>query len=128
MSANRAVHPIATQCRVLGVSPSGYYAWRARGPSRRSQADECLLGRIEAIHARSHGTYGAARIHAELREQGVCAARKRIARRLSRIAAAAKTSFGRRLSERGRSPSGERRRPNPTGCYAALELRREIAA
>ena len=80
MSANRAVHPIATQCRVLGVSPSGYYAWRARGPSRRSQSDEGLLGRIEAIHARSQGTYGAPRIHAELREHGVCVARKRIAR------------------------------------------------
>ena len=63
-----------------GVSPSGYCAWRARGPSRRSQSDEGLLGRIEAIHARSHGTYGAPRIHAELREQGVCAARKRIER------------------------------------------------
>ena len=44
------MYPIATQCRVLGVSPSGYYAWRARGPSRRSQADEDLLGRIRDQH------------------------------------------------------------------------------
>lgn len=74
------MHPIAAQCRVLGVSPSGYYAWRARGASSRSRADEVLLGRIRAIHAKSRGTYGAPRIHAELREQGVRAARKRIAR------------------------------------------------
>ena len=80
MSANRAVYPIATQCRVLGVSPSGYYAWRTRGASSRSKADEILLGRIRAIHAKSHGTYGVPRIHAELREQGVGTARKRIAR------------------------------------------------
>ena len=74
------MYPIATQCRVLGVSPSGYYAWCARGASRRSQADGILLGRIRAIHAKSHGTYGAPRIHAELLEQGVGVARKRIAR------------------------------------------------
>ena len=80
MSANRAVYPIATQCRVLGVSPSGYYAWLAREASSRSKADEILLGRIRAIQAKSHGTYGAPRIHAELREQGVCTARKRTAR------------------------------------------------
>ncbi len=74
------MYPIATQCRVLGVSPSGYYAWCARGVSRRSRANEILLGRIRAIHTKSHGTYGAPRIHAELREQGVGVARKRIAR------------------------------------------------
>ena len=74
------MYPIATQCRVLGVSPSGYYAWLTRGASSRSKADEILLGRIRAIHAKSHGTYGVPRIHAELREQGVCTARKRIAR------------------------------------------------
>ena len=50
VSANRAMYPIATQCRVPGVSPSGYYAWCARGVSRRSQADERLLGRMRGIH------------------------------------------------------------------------------
>ena len=50
------------------------------------------------------------------------------ARRFSRTATAAKTSSGRRLSPFGLRPRSERRRPNPTGCYAALELRREIAA
>lgn len=53
-------------CRVLGVSTSGYYAWRSRGPSARAQGDERLLAEIVAIHAQSRGTYGAPRVHAEL--------------------------------------------------------------
>jgi putative transposase len=67
-------------CRVLGVSPSGYYAWRTRPPSARALADQRLLTRIRAIHAQSRGTYGAPRIHAELRELGVRCGRKRAAR------------------------------------------------
>jgi len=67
-------------CRVLGVSPSGYYAWRTRPPSARAQADQRLLTRIRAIHAQSRGTYGAPRIHAELQALGARCARKRVAR------------------------------------------------
>ncbi|PSR02837.1 MAG: hypothetical protein BRD47_02115 [Bacteroidetes bacterium QS_8_68_28] len=55
---------------VLGVSTSGYYAWRKRGPSRRERKDEMLTEKIKAIHERSRGTYGAPRIHAELRAEG----------------------------------------------------------
>ena len=43
MEREKAMHPIAMLCRVLGVSPSGYYAWRTRGPSARAQADAALL-------------------------------------------------------------------------------------
>jgi putative transposase len=56
VKANQALHRTATLCRVLGVSPSGYYAWRQRRPSRRAQTDAVLLERIRAIHARSRGT------------------------------------------------------------------------
>ncbi|MBE3584517.1 MAG: IS3 family transposase [Limnochordaceae bacterium] len=77
----RQEHPVATMCRVLGVSTSGYYAWRKRGPSARAQADAELAQRIARIHAQSRGTYGAPRIHAELRlEEGVRCSRKRVAR------------------------------------------------
>jgi len=72
--------PIAALCRVLGVSPSGYYAWSERPPSARAQADDILLEQIRAIHARSRGTYGARRIRVELRAQGMRCARKRVAR------------------------------------------------
>jgi len=80
MRANQALYPIATMCRVLGVSPSGYYAWRDRERSDRAKADEELKARIGAIHERSRGTYGVPRVHAELAAEGRCVSRKRIAR------------------------------------------------
>ena len=80
MSANQARFGVATMARVLGVSTSGYYAWRQRPPSARSQADADLTARVRAIHTDSRGTYGAPRIHAELAEAGVAVGRKRVAR------------------------------------------------
>ncbi len=80
MSANQARFRVATMARVLGVSPSGYYAWRRRPPSARAQADADLTARVEEIHRRSRGTYGAPRVHAELAECGVSVSRKRVAR------------------------------------------------
>ncbi len=66
MRASQAVHAAAVACRVLGVSVSGYHAWRRRPPSRRSTEDDALTARIKAIHEMSDGTYGAPRIRAEL--------------------------------------------------------------
>ena len=80
VKANRADHKVATMCRVLGVSASGYYAWLRRGPSPRARRDAGLAARIEAIHRDSRGTYGAPGIHAELREEGERLGRKRVAR------------------------------------------------
>lgn len=59
--------PIAAACRNLGVSVSGFHAWRARRPSAREVADIELTAVISAIHAASRGTYGVRRVHAELR-------------------------------------------------------------
>ncbi len=67
-------------CRVLGVSPGGYYARRQRPPSARAGADVELSAKIAAIHCRSRATYGAPRIHAELAEQGIRVGCKRVAR------------------------------------------------
>ncbi len=53
-------------CRVLGVSPSGYYEWRHRPLSARALEDEWLIGLIRQVHDATRGTYGARRIHAEL--------------------------------------------------------------
>lgn len=80
MTAHQAVHPIATMCRVLGVSPSGYYAWRQRPLSVRARADVKLSAEIQAIHRESRGTYGAPRVHAELAARGLHIGRKRVAR------------------------------------------------
>ena len=67
-------------CRILGVSPSGYFAWRHRPPSRRRIEDEKLTLAIKEWHARSRGTYGAPRILEDLRDQGYRVGCKRIAR------------------------------------------------
>jgi len=80
MRANQAVFPIATMARMLGVSTAGYYAWGRRLPSARARADAELLKRIRTVHATSHGTYGAPRVHAELHAEGQPYGKKRIAR------------------------------------------------
>ena len=64
-------------CRVLGVSPSGYYAWHGRGRSRRARRDEELRGTIRTIHEDSRGTYGMSRVHAELVANGCRESRRR---------------------------------------------------
>jgi putative transposase len=80
VEAEKANHSIGTLCRVLRVSKSGYHGWRSRPPSARSKADAVLTERIERIHRDSRETYGAPRIHAELRVSGIRCARKRVAR------------------------------------------------
>ncbi len=67
-------------CRVLEISPSGYYDWRGRPPSARTTADAALLERIEAHWVASRCTYGTPRIHADLQDEGIRVGRKRVAR------------------------------------------------
>ena len=80
IDAEKASYPIAMLCRMLGVSKSGYYAWRSRPPSKRSREDATLTKKIREIHGRSRQTYGYPRVHAELRSLGVRCGRRRVAR------------------------------------------------
>ena len=80
IDAERASYPVAVLCRVLGVSKSGYYAWRGRPPSERRRQDALLTEKIREIHSRSRETYGYPRVHAELRSLGVRCGRRRVAR------------------------------------------------
>jgi putative transposase len=80
VSANQAIYGIATMCRVLAVSASGYYAWRQRPPSDRARAGAALTARICTIHQYSRATHGAPRIHQELRVADIHIGRKRVAR------------------------------------------------
>jgi len=82
VEAEKEHFPVASLCRVLGVSRSGYYAWRTRPPSARACANQELTRHIQAVHEQSRGTYGAPRIWAELRDRGVVCSRKRVARLL----------------------------------------------
>lgn len=67
-------------CRLLGVSPSGFYAWRTRPPSARRIENQRLVREIREIHQQSRGTYGSPRVHAELSSRGRPAGVHRVAR------------------------------------------------
>lgn len=81
----RGRYPIRMMCRLLKVSRSGYYAWRARPESTRDKTDRQLTSAIRQIHAESKGTYGSPRIRAELKSQGLDYGRHKVAR-LMRLA------------------------------------------
>ena len=83
--ANQADFPVRTMCRVLGLSASGFYAWRERAPSQHSITNAVMTERIRQIHKDSYESYGMPRVRAELIEQGVCISRQRVAR-LMRLA------------------------------------------
>ena len=80
ITRHRDEFPVRLMCRVLEVSPSGYYASRQRPPSWHALIDEVLMARVRIIHAESGETYGAPRVHRELQAEGLPASPKRIAR------------------------------------------------
>jgi hypothetical protein len=59
---HRHLWPVRVMCPVLGLSVSGYYAWRSRAESPRAAANRVLLEDIRRIHGESSGTYGSPRI------------------------------------------------------------------
>lgn len=71
---------VRAMCEALGVSTSAYYAWRARPESDKQRADRRLLVEIPTIHRQSRETYGALRVHAELRARGTAWGKNRVAR------------------------------------------------
>jgi len=72
--------PVHRLCNVLGVSESGYFAWKGRPASHRQSEDMVLLAHIRARFSTSNQTYGAPRMHAELKEEGFAVGRHRVAR------------------------------------------------
>ena len=80
ITRHRGEFKVRLMCRVLAVSPSGYYASRKRPPSWHAVIDEVLMARVRIIHAESDETYGAPRVHQELQAEGLPASPKRVAR------------------------------------------------
>ena len=78
----KATHAVRRLCRVLAVTPSGYYAWMHRLPSQRERDNDRLQVHIRAIHAASRGTYGSPRVHEQLTHEGCAVGRERVARLL----------------------------------------------
>ena len=98
IESERADHRVSTMCRALKVSKSGYYGWRDRAPSARARADAVLSGKIARIHRDSRETYGAPRIHFELRTLGVRCASKRVGRLCERPGSSGAEVAGGRLA------------------------------
>jgi putative transposase len=82
VSAERANHAVATLCRVVGVSVSGFYAWLRAIPTLQSkaEAEAELRGHIGRIFTARRRVYGSPRVHAELRREGRWHSRRRVAR------------------------------------------------
>ena len=111
-------YPVARLCHTLGVSMSGYYAWKKRPQSQHRREDGKLTTAIEQAYTTSRACYGSPRIHAELRSRGYCCSRKRVARL---------------MRERGLCARSKRSRPRttrqePTHQKAANLLNQEFEA
>ena len=79
-------------CKYLGVSKSGFYAWRKRLTSKRQQYDETLKALIKETHHGHRRCYGAERIHAELRQKGYTCSKRRINRLMRELGLKASTT------------------------------------
>jgi len=100
-------------CQVLGVSISGYYDWRGRGPSQHEREDGEIAKVIHGIFHAHRGVYGSPRVHVELREQGIHCSRERTARLMREMDLAAKR---RRTKPIGTKPrKGAQTAPNILG-------------
>ena len=80
IKAHRQKHSVQVMCRLLGVAPSGYYAWLAQPLSDHAQEDARLLRLIRASFTASQGIYGAPRVFLDLREAGETCSKHRVAR------------------------------------------------
>ena len=105
-------------CELLEVSRAAFYQWVRHDPSKRDLDDRELGERIKKIHERSRGTYGAPRIHAELRRQGISTSRKRVARLMRELGLQ-----GRRKRRFKRTTT-----PDPQAAAAADLLKRAFGA
>jgi transposase InsO family protein len=80
IAVEKAHHSVVLMCRVLGVAKSAFYAWQRQRLSARARVDKQLTNEINDIYEGSRCTYGAPRVHAELRNRGKRVGRKRVAR------------------------------------------------
>ncbi len=83
--------PVELSCAVLGVSRSGYYAWRSREPSGAAVRRAELDARIREAYDVGRGVYGSPRVHRELQARGTACSENTVARRMRRCGLRAKT-------------------------------------
>ncbi len=80
MRDHRQEFRLSAMCRVLEVSPAGYYRWRGRKPSARAIENGRLVEKIKSAHVESRGIYGSPKIYRKLRREGEAVNHKRVER------------------------------------------------
>jgi len=100
IAAEKAKHSVQRLCSMLRVSRGGYYASRARGPSKRAVEDARLGTLVVQAHRVSRGTYGSPRVLKELREYGEWIGRRRVARLMKECGLAGE------MAKKWRHPAG----------------------
>src|ERR1022692_1616523 len=90
MRAHRHRYDVRLMCRLLEITPSGYYAWLKQPQSHRAAENAQLLKLIRASFNASNGIYGSPRVFLDLREAGETCSKHRVARlmRVNKIRAA----------------------------------------
>ncbi len=80
LDTQRDAYALQALCEALGVSPSGFDAWKRGGGRQKRLSDTQLLTLIRAVHAQTKGAYGSPRVYRELKERGIPVSRERVAR------------------------------------------------
>ena len=107
---HRSEFPVIQMCKVLDVSPSGYYAWRGRPVSEREMANRELTDKIKVAFKESGETYGSPRIYQVMRKLGLMCSQNRVARLMRKEGLRAKQS--RRLRATTKRNKAHRAAPN----------------
>jgi len=98
IEAEKVAFPVSVLCEVMEVSRSGYYAWVAREPSKRSTENSLITVSIKTIFKQSRETYGSPRVHAELESRGIGVGLNRVARLMRDSGVAVMPKRGYRVS------------------------------
>lgn len=80
IQSQKPIFPAVTLCRVIGVHPSGFYAWRKQAESFRAKEDKRLLGQIKQSWLESGGVYGYRKITDDLKDLGEGCGKNRVHR------------------------------------------------
>jgi putative transposase len=86
VAKHRGIWPVDVVCEALGISRSGFYAWRTRAESKRSRTDAEILVTVRSSFLLSDRTYGARRVLGDVRDAGHVCGRQRVARLMRREA------------------------------------------
>lgn len=98
-------HAVRRLWKVMGVHPSGFYAWRAEPKSAHQREDERLQGLLKQAWLESGGIYGYRKLTLDMRDLGEHCGKHRVARLLKAAGLRSQSGYGRRPSMRGGKPA-----------------------